>query len=152
MGIRWELDFVGLYLLSIMRVLAAGVDFQLFHNLAAEAVMRDHAGDGTLDDQLGAAKTEFLDRFALLTPNVAGVRRVNFLPLLVPGQANLIGVDNHHEVTAIEMGSEQGLVFPAEKTGSSDRDLTEHLVLGIDDIPFAVNFFSFGRKRFHFRE
>src|SRR5437899_7974117 len=49
------------------------------------------------------------------------------------------------------MRRENRLLFAAQKLGRFYRDTTKHLIFGIDQPPFAVDFVCFGGKRLHRR-
>src|SRR6266568_5921490 len=74
-----------------------------------------------------------------------------FLFFFLPGDADLVGINDDDEVTGIDVRSENSLLFSAQKPGRLDRDPTEHLIFGIDQPPFAIHFIGFGGKRLHRR-
>src|SRR2546430_2910798 len=49
------------------------------------------------------------------------------------------------------MWSEDCFLFAAQKPSRLHRNATEHLILGVDQPPFAVDFVGFGGKRLHRR-
>src|SRR5690606_27508387 len=110
-------------------------DLELAENLATQAVVRDHAADGALDEELGTAGTNLGHAFALLATDVAGVAGVDLLIFLRPGDADFGGIHDDDVVPTIDVRGEERLPFAAKQVGSSDGDITEDLAIGVDDVP-----------------
>ena len=144
------LKFVSLHLLSIMGMLGVRVDLEFLEDLAAEAVVGNHAANRALDEKFGPARPDFGDGLSLLPAHVAGVTGVNFGILLVTGEANFTCVDNHDKIAAIHMGGKNRFALAAKQVGGGDSDGTKDFAIGIDDVPLAFNFFGFCRKGLHF--
>lgn len=143
------LKFEGLSVLRLMRVFATGVNLEFFHDLATQSVVRNHSVDSTFNEEFGAAFAKLGDTLAFLTSDIARIRSVNLLFFLVARKFNFISIHHDDKISAVHVGGEEGFIFAAEQPSSGDSDISENLVLGVDHIPFAVDFFSFGRKRFH---
>lgn len=126
-----------------------GVNFQLGELGAAEAVVRDHATDGKLDQQFGPAGLALLESFAFVAADVTGKTGVDFRLCLLAGHAHLGSIDHHDEVAGVTMRSVDGFVFAAQDVGNFRRDAPEDFVLSIDNPPAALDFFGFGGKGFH---
>ena len=139
-----SLDGVGLRLLGLLIVGGADVDVELSELGPAETVVRNHASDGALDEELGFARAHFLGGFHLLPSDVSGVAGVNFLGFLVAGEAHLLGIDDHDVIARVGMRSKDGLMLPTKEAGSFHRNLAENLIGSVDDIPFALYFGGFG--------
>ena len=69
-----SLDGVGLRLLGLLIVVGADVDVELAELGPAETVVRNHASDGALDEELGFARAHFLGARALQDPCVCRAR------------------------------------------------------------------------------
>jgi len=113
--------------------------------------VRDHSADRALDQQFGVTRTTGLNVFGFVTTNEAGKAHEGFLILLLASNPDLVGVDDDDEVTSVNVWRENGLFFSAQKICRLHRDATKHLIFGIDQPPFAVDFTGFGRKRLHRR-
>src|SRR5579885_3426363 len=92
------------------------------------------------------------DSLRFMAANVSGKTHVSFLFFFFPGKAHFFGVDNDHKIARVHMGSEDGFAFAAQQVCSFYRDLAQHLVLGVDEPPFAGNLAGFGGKSFHTEE
>ena len=86
-----------------------------------------------------------------MSAHVAGETHEAFLLFLFAGDTDLLGVDDHDEVTSIDMRRENCFLFAAQKSRRLDRHVAQHLILGIDQPPLAVDFVGFGGKRLHRR-
>src|SRR4028118_930183 len=138
------LDLVGLGLLRGVRVLGARVHLQLLGHLPAEAVVRQHALHGPLDDAVGVRADLVTDVDRPQTTRVAGVPVGDLLVPLGTGQRDLARVHDDDEVTAAPAPREPGPSLAAQQ----DRDLagksTEHHVGGVDDVPDPVDLAGLG--------
>jgi hypothetical protein len=67
-------------------------------------------------------------------------------------QAHLVGIDDDHKITGIDVRRNDRFFFTAQKVGGFDRDAPEDLVTGVDDPPLAVDLTCFCGKRFHCRK
>src|SRR4051794_3581925 len=111
-------DVEDLRVLAAVRMLGAIIEMQRPHLIAAKRAARDHALDGFLQDSLGEAALEYLAGRHFLEP--AGVARVLVIELLLQlaaGEADLVGVDHHDMVAAVDMRRVARLVFAAEDVG-----------------------------------
>src|SRR5205085_1638158 len=95
------------------------------------------------------ARTTRADVFGFVPANETGKAHEAFLFFLLAGHAHFVRVNDDHEVSGIDVGSENRFFFSAQKRSRLDRDMTEHLIFGIDQPPLAVNLVGFGRKRLH---
>ena len=123
-----------------MWVLVAGVDLEFREDLTSEAVVRDHALDCHFDDALRLACAEFGDGVDLFTTDVAGVADVLLLLFFFTGENHLLGVDDHNEIAGVDVWCEDCLVLAAQEAGCGHSHLTEDFTLGVDDVPFTVDF------------
>ena len=120
-------------------MVGALVDLQLAEQLPAEGVVGQHPLDGLLDDALGKAGLEMLEGFGLHAAGTAGVAPVDLLRGLVAADADLVGIDDHHEITGVEVGREGGLVLAAQHLGHFAGETAEGLIRGVDQIPLAID-------------
>ena len=106
-----------------VRVLRARVDLELAHLRGGEPVLREHALD-RLADHLGRAPLELLAQRPLLeAARVAGVPAVHLLVELLARDADLLRVDDDHEVARVDVRRVLRLALPAERVGDlASRD------------------------------
>lgn len=133
------LEFDGLRFLGLVWMLAACIDLELTELGAAQLILGDHSLDGPLENELRLTCAYLGRGFDGLTADVTGVTCVDLVFLLVPGEAGLLSIDDDNEVTGINVRSEDGFMLAAEEAGSLDSDFPDDLVLGIDDVPRALD-------------
>ena len=115
-------DLVLLGLLRSVRVLGAGVDLELLDQLAAQPVLGEHAPDGQLD---GASRVTVEQLAVADGPEATGASRVRVRELvgpLVPGERDLLRVDDDHEVAAVHVRCERRFVLAAQQGGGGDSE------------------------------
>ncbi len=120
-------------------MLAASIDLELAELGTTQLILGDHSLDGPLENELRLARAHLGRGFNGLTTDVTGVTCVDLVPLLIPGEAGLLGINDDNEVASINVRGEDGLVFAAEEAGSLDSDFSDNLVLGIDDVPRTLD-------------
>ena len=130
-------------------MLGTSVNFQFSILLATEATLRQHAPDSALQHQNRTAFADHARGFDFFATDETGETGVDFFRLLVAAQADLIGIDDHNEVTRVDVGCEDRLVLAAQQTSGFDSHGAEDLVLGIDDVPCALHILWLGGKCFH---
>ena len=108
------LKYQRLRLLGCMRMLIAGINFQLFEKLSSESVLGQHTLDGKPYKILRSLFHEFLggDRFE--SSDVSAVPVVIFLLPFAACQDNLIRIDNNNPVTRINMRCKKRVVFSSK--------------------------------------
>src|SRR5258705_1917134 len=108
-------DIERLGLLSLVRMLGAGINPQVTELNAAQRTARNHALDGFLDHALG--KTTLEDRLCrafLDAADKAGVIVIDLVVALAPGEHDMRRIDDDDVVTAIDMGRISREVFAAQ--------------------------------------
>src|SRR5665213_593559 len=125
----WRLRHVG--------VLGAGVDEQLVHLRATEAILRHHATNGVGDELRGVRVHQGLPRRRAKTARVARVVIVEVLCGLVGGDDDLVGVHDDDVITGVDVGCVEGAVLTAKQRSSDGGDATEDQTFGVDDQPLA---------------
>src|SRR5438876_6594530 len=141
--------FHGDGLLGGVGVLVARVDLQLLHQRAAEGGARQHAADGVLDEAGRLALQGLLRGELDEAARVHGVVDVLLVLPLLAREPDLVRVDHYHEVAAVGVRSEHGLVLAAQDAGDGGRRATEHLVLHVDDHPVALDGLLAAHHRLH---
>ena len=128
------------------------VNLELPINGAAKFVMRNHSADGAFDEQLGVTCATRPSVLGFVPTDETGKAHVTFLLFLLATQTNLLGVNDYDEVARIDVRCIDGLFFSAQEIGGFHGNLTEHLIIGVDDPPFARDFAGFCGKRLHWPE
>lgn len=130
-----------------MRITA--IYFQFPINIATEAIVRNHSSYGTFNQQFWMTTAARPDAFRFVPANVTGKTHIRFLFFFFSGDPHLFRIDNNHKIAGIDVWRENGFFFPAQQVGSLHGDAAEHLVLSVNDPPFAWHFGSFCGKGFH---
>ncbi len=130
-------------------MISAGVDFQLGVLLATEAAFGKHAPNGALQHENRTTLTHHAGCLYFLTADESSEASVDFVIFLGAAEFDLIGIDDHHEVACIDVSGENRLVFATEQNGGFNGHGTEDLILGIDDVPYALDVLWLGGKCFH---
>ena len=110
----------------------AGKYPKLSEHLGREAVLRQHALDGVLDDELGIANALLAQLAVALATDVTGEKHVLVLLFLLTGQDDLLGVDDDHVVAGIDARRVRSLVAAADEVGCFNREAAKDLSLSID--------------------
>ena len=132
-----------------MRVRRALVNVQLAESGTTEAVVRDHALDGAVDDELRMATAATLGRLGLVATDVSGEAHVLLLDFLLAGKDGFFGVDHNHVIAGIDMIRIDSFVFSAKQYSGFFSHATHDLIVGVDNIPLAFNELGLGTKGFH---
>lgn len=131
-------------------MLGTTVDFELAEDGATEAIVRHHAFDCTLDEELWAALADAGGVFDFLVTDEASFGGVDLLFFFFAAEADIGCIQHDDEIARVHMRGESRLGFAAQDIGRSHGDVTEDLILGINDVPLAVRLFlGFGGKCLH---
>ena len=130
-------DLAGDGCLRTVRMIRAGVYLEFLENLATEAVVRNHALDGTLHESLGVLGPDGRRGEALLATAPTGEGGHHLVSFLVASEHNFVGIDHDDEVTGVEVRRKCRLVFAALNVGRRGGHLAEHGAVRVDDMPLA---------------
>src|SRR6476469_1618404 len=100
---------VCLRLLRRMRMRRASIDLELYNLLASEPCLGQHTLDGKAQNPIRVARHHPLVRNCLKAAGVARVAVIRFLILFTPRHMHLLGINHHHEIAAIKVGTERWL-------------------------------------------
>src|SRR5438105_8437313 len=89
------------------------------------------------------------DVFRFMAANVSGKAHECFLLLFFASDAHLVGINHDHEITGIDVWSEDGFLLSAQKIRGLDGNTAKHLIFRVDDPPFAWHFRGFSSERVH---
>ena len=71
------------------------------------------------------------------------MRVIHFLLDLITGQANLVGVDDHHVVAGIEIRRKTGVIFADQNAGHLGGEASQNHVGCVDYKPVGAYFEGF---------
>src|SRR5690349_4865897 len=74
-----------------------------------------------------------------------------FVELIVPSETDFLGIDDHHEIAAINMGRINSFVFPGELPDNRSRHATENLPFRINNMPGSFQIVFVGMISCHCR-
>jgi hypothetical protein len=138
-----------------MRMFRASIDFEIFENVAAHAVMRQHAPYGSTNHtiRMGLKLVAQADRFQ--ATRITGVMIIllcgQFGAGLGTRDGNFLSVDDDDVITQFYTGGKGRLVFAQQKRGNFGRQTAKILAFGIHHKPFTFNLSSLRIVRFvHF--
>ena len=132
-----------------MRMQIAAINFQFPINRAAELVVRNHAADGALDEQLRMPRAARFGVLRFMPADEARKTHETFLVFLPATEAHFFCIDHHHEIAGVDVRRVDNLFLAAEKIGRLHGDLAKNLVVGVNDPPLARDFVGFCGKRLH---
>ena len=120
-------------LLRLMWVIGAAVDLQLSELLATQAVLGKHPSYGPADGILGPFSQEGPVGPGPETTRVARVVVDVLVCGLGASQHDLVGVNDHHVVTGIDVGGKGRLVLTTQEGSDLRRHTSEDETLGVDN-------------------
>ena len=138
-------------LLSLVRVLGAGVDLELPGHRAPEPVLRQHPSDRLLDREGGLLGEEL---GVLGLGEAARVPRVPVRDLgLALAARDLDALRVHHDdvVAGVHVGREDRLVLAPKDRRGLRRETSEHSPAGVDHVPAALDVARSRRVGLHTR-
>src|SRR5438552_7113666 len=121
----------------------------LFHLLARQRGLGQHAPDRPLDHALRVFRHHILERREPLVPHVAGVPEIALLLELAPRELHLGRIHDHHAVAAVQMRRERGLVLAAQDLRYLARQPTERLPGRVDQEPAVRHVLFAQAERLH---
>jgi hypothetical protein len=113
-------------------------------------ILREHAFDRVLNDELGMTLPLQLKGTIALAANKAGEEHVAVLLFLLAGQDHLFRIDDYDVVAGVDVRGVGGFRATANDIRSLHGETAEHHTLGIDQIPLGLRQgLVFGEERFH---
>src|SRR5690554_2202385 len=132
-----------------MRMFVAGINLELLEHSATQRRTRQHAFDSQLQDTLRRTLNQFFETHAFQAARKTGVVMINLGLGLVPGHANLVGVDHHDVITGIHVRRILRLVFATQAAGNLCGNTAQSLTFRIEQQPVVFNILWFGTKSLH---
>ncbi len=134
-----------LRLLGGVWMIGARVDLQFLNHLIGEFVLGQHATNRVIDQILWFAFLAIAIAFQP-QPGVAGVPGVVPVIHLLARHADFFGVDDDHEITAIDVGCVLRAMLAHQDHGDVACQTAKDLVAGIDDVPLLFNLAWLGHE------
>jgi hypothetical protein len=122
-----------------MGVLVAGVNEELLIHFTSQAILWQHAFDGSFDNSVGAAAEKIFRNLFFFSAGVPGEIDVDLVIHFVTGEDDLVSVDDDDKVAAVNVRRVIGLVFAPENGGNFGTHATYGLISTVHDVPVAVN-------------
>jgi len=151
-GIVGGTGYTGIELLRLLRrvrVLAVSVNLQFSQHRVAERTLRQHALHRALQGAVRKARVQLGEIGFLDAARVIGVPVVFLAKRLAARNADLGGVQHDDEIAGIDVRRVFRPVLAAQAHGDLGRKATEHLVLGVHNIPAVNDVLGFGGKCLH---
>ena len=135
-------------ILSLMRVLAAGIDVEVAVEGVTQSVLGKHTTDGMFKNTLGMSCQHFGGCCLTLSSGISGIMLINLVSHLFAGEDNLLGVDDDNVVAAINVRSVTRLCFASQDVGYASGETANGLVFCIDQYPLFLYSIFIGRYGF----
>src|SRR5215207_5942497 len=114
-----------------MRMRWPSIDLELHDLLATKPGLRQHALHSKAQNPIRMARHHPLVRNCLEATGVARVAMIGLLILFATSHMHLLGVDNHYEITAVQVRAEGWFVLAAQQRSDLCRQPPKCLVSGI---------------------
>ena len=121
-----------------VRVIRTSVHFQLAVHGLAELRFRQHAVHRVLDQLMGFALAHEPGALFAQPAFVAAVLAINLLVFFAAGELDLGRVDDDDVIAGVDEGRVGRLVLALKEPRRNGGDATQHLPVGIDDVPADV--------------
>jgi len=135
-------------LLRFVRMLLTGIDVQVGEHLAAQFILGQHTLDGVFENALRVLLEPYARGGKPLTTGVTRVADIDFVGHLGSGQAYLLGIDDNHVVSTVNVGRKVCFVFAAYQACDLAGQPTKHFALGVNHNPLFLHRFLVGRDGF----
>ena len=122
-------------MLSRVGVIISRINVQVGKQPPTEPVLGQHSFHGMFDNALGVLVKHLAGRGKALTAGVTRVADVNLVGHFLAGEANLVGIDDDHVVSAVNVRGEVGFVFTPDHGGNLAGQTTQNLVFSIHNNP-----------------
>ena len=128
-----------------MRMRSTRIDEEFLVHGIAEFVFRQHAFHSDLHEALWFAAAHLSDVEFLLATRVPGIMLVLLGVFFIPGEADLIGIDDDDEVSGVHVRSVLRVVLAAEDSGDFGAEAAQNGSISVDDEPTPVDFLFLDR-------
>ena len=138
-----------LRLLRLMRMLGAGIDFQLSELRPAEPILGEHTSHRCFDESFRMPSSHLARGKLPNPPRITRVPVVLFVLFFRTGESHLVSVDHDDMVSRIEERSVDGFFFAGQNARDAARQASENLSLGVHDEPLVFNLGFLGERCLH---
>ncbi len=131
---------------SLVLVFGARVDKEAGQHTIAELVLGEHAAHRLVQHSAGVFLQLVLERDRVDTARETAEAMVDLVMALVAGDIDTVGIDEDHEVAAIDVGSIVYFALAGKDSRKLGREAAQNLALRIVEVVFAID--GFLRHRF----
>jgi len=128
-----------------MRMRSTRIDEEFLVHGIAEFVFRKHAFYSDLHEALRFAATHLSDVEFLLATWVPGIVLVLLGVFFIPGEADLIGIDDDDKVPSVHVRGVFRVMLAAEDRGDFGAEAAQNGSISVDDEPAPVDFLFLDR-------
>ncbi len=130
-------------------MLGAIKDAEASQTVGGQFILWQHALDGVLDCNFWIFFDNFLKFQFGQTAGETAVAIIHFINHLVTSNLNILGIDNDDIVTIVDVWGESSFAFTHQLVGDDHSELAEWHAAGVNQIPFAADFWAFLAISFH---
>jgi len=112
---------------------------EVSEDLVAKTGLREHTLDCSPDQFSGPLCEDLLGRGEALSTRISGVAGIHAVGHLVSLEGDFLGVDDDDVVTAVDVGSEAGLVLATEDKSDAGSKAAKRKICSINDDPLFVH-------------
>ena len=124
------------------------INVQVGKQPPTEPVLGQHTFYGMFNDALGVLFEQQSGRSKTLTAGITRMADIDFVGHFFACEANLLGINDNHVVSAINVRGEVGFVFAANQGCNLAGQPTKHFALSVNHNPFLLHRFFVGRDGF----
>lgn len=133
-----------------MSVFRSFVEVKLAHEHITEFVLRKHSSDSILDDLEWSLLELVLEGGELQVTGVAAVREIELVMEFRARNLDLSRINHDDMISHVHVRAIMNLRLASKNIGKSGRELTQDMLLSINDEPLSVLRMNFCRGRgFH---
>jgi hypothetical protein len=119
-------------------MLTAAIDLQFAIGGTAQAVVRNHAAYGALDQELRMPLLAGGEILRLMAADISGEAHIGLLNILLAAYTHLFRIDDDHKITGVNMRSKNHFAFAAKQVGCLDGHMSKMLFRRVDYPPIAL--------------
>ena len=130
-------------LLSRMRMLGAGIDFQFLQDPSPDPVVREHSLYRALDHSFRILLHEIFETLKHRSSRVTRVMEILLHLCPLAGHLHLVGIDDDDKIPCVGIWSEYWFMLAAQHPRNTAGDSPQCLALCIHEIPFLLDLVLF---------
>lgn len=129
-------------------MIVSRINVQVGKQPPTEPVLGQHTFHSMFDDTLGVLFEQQPGRSKALPAGISRVADVDFVGHFLAREANLLGINDDHVVSAVNVWREVGFVFAANQGCDLAGQPTKHFALSVNHNPFLLHRFFVGGDGF----